>query len=658
MTSHDDAPRGPRRPPRRGDGAGPAGPGPAGPSGAGPRRPPRPRGRAPERPASSPPREARRPTSPPREGRPKGRGAPAAARPARLGEPDPSRHVGTPRTGARSDPGLGGLVPPGRAAGAVRGLAEASRAEQRRINVRRREVQRRRLVVGAGVLAVVVLVLSFCSSMGDDDPSTTATKGGNGSGDGTSGSGAGTSGGTAASARTGLAPSSSYDGWVDPKSSGKPWSTKIVGQLTFRGNPTRTYYGLGPVPKDPKIQWRYPSSGGMCGSSPVGAQPKTWCGTGWTGQPSVWKEGGRTWVAFGAYDKNVHFLDAKDGEQITDDFPIGDIVKGSVTRDPDGFPLLYSGSRADFHVIGLAEPGGAPKDLWSMTATDVSPRLWNDDWDGSSLVIDDYLFEGGENSQFHIVKLNRKKGADGSVTVDPEIVFHAPGWDDELLSELASSGRGKDVSIENSVAISGNTVYFSNSGGLLQGWDISGLKDGKEPTRTFRFWTGDDTDASVVIDSKGFLYVAQERERSTTFDTSDENGQLMKIDPRKPEDPVVWKVNDPGGMWATPALHDGVVFSPTDGGNIYGVDQQTGKVLWTKKLPGPTWSSPVIVDDVWIQGDCAGNVRAFDVKDPRKEPKELWSVSVEGCVESTPTVFDGQVFVGARGGAFYAIGDS
>ena len=50
-------------------------------------------------------------------------------------------------------------------------------------------------------------------------------------------------------------------------------------------------------------------------------------------------------------------------------------------------------------------------------------------------------------------------------------------------------------------------MYFGNSGGLIQGWDISGLKDGKDPTRTFRYWMGDDTDASVVVDEEGFLYV-------------------------------------------------------------------------------------------------------------------------------------------------------
>ena len=128
-------------------------------------------------------------------------------------------------------------------------------------------------------------------------------------------------------------------------------------------------------------------------------------------------------------------------------------------------------------------------------------------------------------------------------------------------------------------------------------------------------------------------------------------------DPTKPDDPIVWSVADDHGMWATPALYDGVVIAPTDSGRIIAADQQTGEVLWEKKLPGPTWSSPVVVDDVWIQGDCNGVLHGYDVADPRTEPTELWSVQLEGCVESTPAVFQGRIFVGARGGAFYGIGD-
>ncbi len=557
---------------------------------------------------------------------------------------------------------------PAKASRTVAGLAEASRAERRRSS-RERQIQRNRFLVGGGVLAVVVLLVWGCSSIGGDDSSTTAAKGGRG--DQTTEPTQ-----TAAEKATvqGLAPTASYDGWVDPKSSGLPWSTTVTGQLTFRGNPTRNYYGLGPVPEDPKVLWRYPESGGMCGQSNVGSQAKSWCGTGWTGQPAVFEEDGTTWVTFGAYDKNIHFLNGDDGSEIIGNFDMGDIIKGSVTRDPDGFPLLYSGSRADFHILATDRPDGQPADLWSMSADNVSPvNGWNNDWDSSPLVIDDYLFTGGENGQWYIVKLNRATGDDGLVTVAPEIVFNAPGWDEQLTSDLAGSGsRVRDTSIENSLAISGNTVYFANSGGLVQGWDISKLKeDPSSVTRIFRFWTGDDTDASIVIDPDGMLYVASERERTSSFARDDEVGQLMKLDPSKPDDPLVWSVKDPAegapqghceeascyGIWGTPALANGVVYFGTNHGRFLGVSQETGEVIWEKKLPPPTWQSPVVVDDTLIMGDCLGNLHAYDVSDPKVDPPELWSVELEGCIESTPTVFKGRIYVGARGGAFYAIGD-
>jgi outer membrane protein assembly factor BamB len=504
------------------------------------------------------------------------------------------------------------------------------------------------------VALVLALVLWSCGTiLGDDGPESASSGDGEEQADGDRGA-------TPSAAEQGLAPEPEepYDGWVDPASSGQPWSSAVVGQITFRGNPTRSYYGLGPVPTDPEILWRYPSSGGMCGESAVGGQAKTWCGTGWTGQPSVWRDGDRTWVSFGAYDKNIHFLDATDGSEVIANFDMGDIIKGSVTRDPDGYPLLYSGSRADFHVLALDRPDAQPVSLWSMDGDDFDGK-WNNDWDSSPLVIDDYLFEGGENGLWFVIKLNRGEDGDGLVTVDPEIVFSAPSWDDQLLSDLSGSGeRVNDVSVENSLAISGNTVYFSNSGGLLQGWDISGLKDGETPERTFRFWSGDDTDASVVIDAEGMLYIGQQVERTSSSSRSAEVGQLVKLDPTKPDDPIVWSVPDNAGIWATPAIGDGMIYAPTDGGRLLGVDQQSGEILWEKKLPGPTWQSPVVVDDVLLQGDCSGVLHAYDVSDPKADPPELWSVQLEGCIESTPAVFEGRVFVGARGGAFYAIGDA
>jgi outer membrane protein assembly factor BamB len=445
-----------------------------------------------------------------------------------------------------------------------------------------------------------------------------------------------------------------FEGWSDPARVGKPYYDKVNGLLTFRGNPTRTYYGTGPVPRTtPRERWLFPRSGGLCSNSTDEHGTKEWCGNGWTGQPAVFERDGRTWVVFGAYDRAVHFLDAATGERILPDFPTGDIIKGSVTVDPDGFPLVYTGSRDNYYRV-LAIDRGKPTELWKLSAKAVSPTLWNDDWDGSGLIIDDYLLEGGENSQFHIVKLNRGYGPDGKVTVAPQLVFNTPGWDDQLLRDIGD----KTVSIENSVAVYGNTVYFANSGGLVQGWDLSGLKQGRKPERVFRFWTGDDTDASVVVDETGALYVGSEYERGTA--RSAEVGQMMKLDPKRTGNPLVWKVDDrgtrPAGVWGTPALYKDIVVFDTNGGDVLGIDRASGAVRWRMHLPGgETWQSPVVVDDVLFIGDCTGVMHAYDVADTKAPPRPLWTLKIGGCIEATPAVWKGTLYFGTRAGAIHAL---
>jgi putative pyrroloquinoline-quinone-binding quinoprotein len=445
-----------------------------------------------------------------------------------------------------------------------------------------------------------------------------------------------------------------FEGWVEPASSGQPYYEATVdGLLTFRGNPTRSYYGTGPMPAAPGVLWQYPGST-MCSLSEDRGETTEWCGTGWTGQPAVFEREGRTWVVFGAYDRAVHFVDAATGEDILPKFPTGDIIKGSVTVDPDGFPIVYTGSRDGyFRAIAIDRP--EPTELWSLAATDVSPTMWNDDWDSSALVLGDYLFEGGENSQFHIVKLNRGVGPDGLVTVAPELVFNTPGWDDELLGAV-----GSEVSIENSVAISGDTVYFANSGGLVQGWDISGLRTGAgPPARVFRFWTGDDTDGSVVVDAEGMLYVGSEWERHNGRAT--EVGQMAKLDPHNPDNPLVWSQHDDGvdkaGVFSTAGLYEDLVIYTTYTGRALGIDRVTGAVRWVKSLPAPLMGSPVIVDGVWLQGDCGGVLHAYDVRNTAVDPPELWAVELGGCIESTPAVWKGRIYVGTRSGRVFALGD-
>ncbi|NNE94869.1 MAG: hypothetical protein HKN24_02470, partial [Acidimicrobiales bacterium] len=187
-----------------------------------------------------------------------------------------------------------------------------------------------------------------------------------------------------------------YQGWVDPTSSGLPWSElgAVEGLLTFRGNPTRSFYGRN-APTNPTVAWTHDIG---CANSPVGGTTKVWCGSGWTGQPSVFQPPasagepeGTWWLAFGGYDRNVTFLDPLTGEEVYGPYQTGDIIKGSITIDPDGYPLLYTGSRDNnYHVVAIDRP--EPEALWKLNSNAVKPTKWNDDWDGSGLIIDDYLF--------------------------------------------------------------------------------------------------------------------------------------------------------------------------------------------------------------------------------------------------------------------------
>jgi hypothetical protein len=434
---------------------------------------------------------------------------------------------------------------------------------------------------------------------------------------------------------------------------------KVPGITTFRGNLTRTYYGHGPVPTHPVIRWRYPESGGMCAQSSDEHGTETWCGTGWTGQPNVIPhKSGLLELRFGAYDDDYHFLNAFTGRQIKPNLVTGDLAKGSATSDPDGYPLYYAGSRDnDFRIIAMDRP--TPTVLWSMNAeTTVPYRHWNNDWDGAALVVGDYLLEGGENSWFYVVKINRGY-SHGKVTVDPKIVLTVPSWDDQLASDFPTDA----FSIENSVAYRKGIVYFANSAGLVQGWNIRDvLHGGTHATRVFRFWTGDDTDASVVIDDKGFLYVASELEKFD--DRSKQVGQLMKLNPFR-KNPLVWSVpvtetgfEGSGGIWSTPALDRGMLYVAINAGGLLGVDRKTGSVRWRISLPGPTWASPVVVDNVLILGDCTGVLHAYDVSKEGRRPPELWSLKVDSaCLESTPAVWRGWIWVGSRGGAMFGISD-
>lgn len=446
-----------------------------------------------------------------------------------------------------------------------------------------------------------------------------------------------------------------YEGLADPAGFGRPYpNAENEGLLTFRGNPSRSYYGQGPVPRTtPAELYRFPDKA-MCRSSLNLGETKVWCGMGWTGQPTIVERDDRTWAIFGGYDGHVHFMDAATGQRILPDVETDDIIKGTPTIDPDGYPLAYSGSRDNYIRVMAFDRAGQAEVLWKLHAEAVKPVLWNDDWDSSPIILDDYMIVGSESSRFWVVKLNRRYDAAGLVQVDPEVVFTTEAWDQEALS---ANGDQK-ASVESSVAVYEDTVYFGTTAGLILGYDLSPLRTGGPPTKVFRFWTGGDNDASVVVDEDGMLYIGSQYDRN--LQRARDVGQITKLDPSNEANPIVWKVDDQaqltGGVYGTPAVHGDTVYVGTNGGRLMGIDRATGAIRWTKQFSLPLWGSPVVVDDVLLMGDCEGFFHAWDVSDTAIDPPVLWTVELGGCIEATPAVWKGRIYIGTRAGYLHVLG--
>ena len=125
---------------------------------------------------------------------------------------------------------------------------------------------------------------------------------------------------------------------------------------------------------------------------------------------------------------------------------------------------------------------------------------------------------------------------------------------------------------------------------------------------------------------------------------------MWKLNPANPAAPLVWSQKDQGaskaGVWGTPGIYNDLVVYTTYTGRVVGVDRTTGAIRWEKHLPSPIMGSPAFVDGKMIIGDCAGVLHAYDVSNTTVDPPELWQVPLQSCIEATPAVWKGRIYVG------------
>ena len=139
-------------------------------------------------------------------------------------------------------------------------------------------------------------------------------------------------------------------------------------------------------------------------------------------------------------------------------------------------------------------------------------------------------------------------------------------------------------------------------------------------------------------------------------------GQLLKLDPSKPDDPLVWGVDvyrgPESGTWSTPVLYKDVVIWTTKPGRIYALDRVSGATRWTLEINSFTLSSPSVIDDTLLQADGAGVIRAWEMHDTDVPPTLKWKIDIGSNVESSMSIWKGRIYVGSREGFEFCVGDA
>ncbi len=448
--------------------------------------------------------------------------------------------------------------------------------------------------------------------------------------------------------------------------------TEIEGVLGFRGGGERSSPSYGTVEMRtyrPKIAWEKRTKSSSWGG-----------GAGWTGQPAIvrWKpevlrtmnvkakfrdKPDFTEVIYASLDGYVYFLELETGEETRSPIKVGNPIKGSVSVDARGYPLLYVGE-------GIPENGTIGFNLYSLIdqkrllrvngIDSFAYRNWGA-FDGSALFnrFDDTMTVGGENGLFYRVKLNTEFDPQRkTISIRPAV-----GKFRYKIGGNAYQG------IENSVAAFGDLAYFADNGGSLVAMNART----NEPV--WALPPLDDTDATIVVEAEDgvpYLYTG------TEVDKQGKKGYayLRKIDGLTGR--IVWQakyeclsvvggahpVN--GGVLATPVVGKGnvsdlVVFTVARYGTLgaglmVALDKKTGKEAWRLPMKHYAWSSPTDVYDPsgnahLIQADSAGVVSVVSAKDGRVRG----SLAIGANIEASPAVFDQFAVVASRGGKLYGI---
>lgn len=448
--------------------------------------------------------------------------------------------------------------------------------------------------------------------------------------------------------------------------------TEMHGVLTFRGNHIRNQASFGKASiheRRLEQKWAFETSSiGEWGG-----------GAGWTGQGSIikWDEAVKKEmnlvkpfstdssfieVIQPSLDGKIHFLDLMTGRKTREPIAIHNPIKGSVSIDPRGYPLLYVGQgirqtkEFGYRIYSLLD-GKLLHFINGMES--LSYREWAA-FDGAPLINreTDMMYIGGENGILYQLKLNTDyKQENNTITLRPETIMY----------RYKINGN-KRQGIESSVAAYRNLLFFADNGGSVQAIDIQEMRP------VWALGGTDDTDATIVVDVEEdapMLYTGTE----VDFQGAKGISIIRKLDGLTGAE--VWKkeyaaysivgehpVN--GGLLATPVsgkekISNLVIFTIARVGNMekglmVALDKNSGTEVWRKEMDYYSWSSPVDVytetgESFLIQGDSNGQLHLIDAANGQT----LHSINLGANIEASPAIYENMIVVATRGGYIYGI---
>lgn len=368
---------------------------------------------------------------------------------------------------------------------------------------------------------------------------------------------------------------------------------KPVNVTMFRGNPSHTFYGTGPISDGLVEKWRF-KMGSFLSKATAHREEKRWSGTGWTGT-AVFVDGR---VFIGSQDSRLYCIDAGSGKEIWR-YQGGRMFKSSACYHEG---RIFIGNVDDHLHCVDADTG---KGIWR----------WNSgqDLDSSACIYDGRLYIGGEAGYVTCM-----------VPASGKIIWR------RFLGGL--EGGGGSGGVESSPAVVDGRVYASNYSGVLYCMDALTGKD------LWRARTYDDTDVSPVV-AKGRVWTAAQEKAPYVYSFDAVTGKRH------------WRFRNNVGWWSTPALVGDRLFIGGDF-RLYCLHAFSGAPLWAYKTGAAVWSSPAVVDGKVIFGSYDRHLYLLDARDGSL----LWREKLDGRILSSPCVVAGHVYIGTATGWFYAFG--